>query len=88
MSHGHDDHGHGNEPAASHGPATIPPEPVERSISPAREEYEKPYPGPGIAWPFVWLGVAVLFLWSTSRWHAEVAPASGHEEPAGETHAR
>jgi hypothetical protein len=93
MSHGHDDHGHDahgghDHPAGSlgvldsiDGPAEIPPEPAVRSITPASGDYAQPFPGAGIAWPVVWLLVAMAFLWSTTRWHGEVETAHGEHEP-------
>ena len=61
--HGHDGHGHGGPDAGDgvHGPAQIPPAPAVRSISPAREEYEMPWPGRLLFWPLFWVGVAFLF---------------------------
>lgn len=99
MSHGHDDHGHaapsshGPEGgAAPHGPVEIPAEPPVRTISPAGADLPFPLPIPGVLWPVVWAGVAVVLFWAADRTrgevlsheHAEHAPAahgSPHEAP-------
>lgn len=92
MSHGHDHgggaghgdaHAHGTAVAAPHGPAEIPPAPVKRSITPAPEDFEN-LPGPtALAWPVLWMGLAVFlaasFLcagWPAFR-HAHVAEIQG-----------
>lgn len=96
MSHGHDDHGHAAQAdagAASHGPVEVPPEPPVRTISPAGADLPFPLPLPGILWPVVWAGVAVLFFWAAGRTkgpvltheHAgEHAPAAHGEAEHGE----
>jgi hypothetical protein len=89
--HGHDDgHGHGGHDAA-HGHAEIPPAPATRFISPAREEYEQPWPGSLLLWPVVWLGVALLFVvaartWSHSWSHEAHEGPPAHEGAPGEGH--
>ena len=95
--HGHDAHGHGghDHPAGSlgildslDGPAEIPPEPAVRSITPAPADYAQPFPGPGVAWPIVWLLVAIGFFVSTQRMHGEIerphAEHGAHGAPAHE----
>ena len=74
MGHGHDAHAgpqgshgghdaHGAPAAAeSHGPAEFPPVPDPRSITPAREDFEQPWPGKLLVWPFVWTAVALVFF--------------------------
>ena len=76
MSHGpaghaaggaHGEHGHGAavaEPGAheAHGHAELPPEPAERHITPAPEDFRN-LPGPSaLFWPFLWMGLAVLLI--------------------------
>jgi len=57
--HGAAGHGHGGGGAhEAHGPAEIPAAPAERCISPARADFEQPWPGKGLLWPLVWTGVA------------------------------
>ena len=85
--HGHDDgHGHGGHDAghgagqdASHGSAEIPPAPATRWISPARSDYEQPWPGSLLLWPAVWLGVAALLFTAARTWSHGWA----HDDPAG-----
>lgn len=86
--HGHDAAGAGTH--ASHGPAEIPAAPAERWISPARADFEQPWPGKGLLWPLVWTGVAgvLALLAMTSRGpilqgeHGGAAtPAHGAGEP-------
>ena len=80
---------HGAEPAAAHGDAEIPPAPEPRMITPAREDYGRPFPGPGLLWPVVWLVVAVGFYEMAQRWKGEVIGeehvTEGHPA-AGEPH--
>ena len=45
------------------GPATLPPEPAVRYITPAPEDYESTPPLRDLTWPVIWVLVAVL-LWS------------------------
>ncbi len=94
MSGGHDDdHGHGGAsghgPAAGHeeGPAEFPPVPPDRWISPAKTDFEQPFPGSGLLWPPFWLAVALALWAATSAWpgrmgehHPEGGPE--HEAPA------
>jgi len=61
-AHGHGA-GHGHDAAGSgahgaHGPAEIPAAPAERFISPARADFEQPWPGKGLLWPLFWTGFA------------------------------
>lgn len=104
--HGHDDphgaHGHGAPSAGhdtgSHGPAEIPPAPVPRMITPARADYQQPWPGPLLLWPAVWLGVALLFFMAARTWSHPIdegheggahSPAAPHEAaPHGEGHGK
>lgn len=81
-SHGHASHGHGAAVAeAHHGSAEIPPAPAQRSISPAPEDFVN-LPGPAaMAWPFLWIGIALLLIVSLLAygWH----PWAGHAEDGG-----
>lgn len=79
--------GHEGAPgsAHAHGPAEIPPEPAARSISPAPEEFALPFPGRGLLWPLVWLGVGLAFLAAATRWYGQVERPGAHggrEAPA------
>ena len=74
MGHGtHAEHGNAHGAAASaHGPAEIPPVPLERSITPAPEDFVG-LPGAGaLLWPWVWAGLAVLLVCALLAygWHA------------------
>ena len=83
--HGHDAHGHGAGTAtADHGPAEIPPVPAVRSITPAASDYELPWPGAGLLWPFVWLGVALVLYAAAGR---TVRPIEHHGHEGGAEHA-
>ena len=105
MGHGHDAHAatqgshgghdaHGAAPATeSHGPAEFPPIPDPRSITPAREDFEQPWPGQLLVWPFVWTAVALLFFVAarssgkafgpqTEEHEAGEAEGGGHEGTA------
>ena len=68
MSHGHDahdahdGHAHASAPVGSHGPLEFPPVPDPRSITPAREDFEAPWPGRLLVSPIVWTVVALLFF--------------------------
>jgi hypothetical protein len=60
----HAAHGH-DAPATAHehtGHAEPPPAPLERSITPAPEDYAVPASGPGLFWPVVWVLVAVVLV--------------------------
>ena len=87
MSHGHDDHGHAAASVESHGPAEFPPIPDPRSISPAREDFEAPWPGTLLIWPFLWTAVALLFFVAARSFghpvgehEAEAHEADGHAD--------
>jgi hypothetical protein len=71
----------------AHGHAEIPPAPEVRSISPAREDYEQPWPGNLLLWPFVWLGVALLFVVAARTWSHPWIHEAHAEHPAGPAHA-
>ena len=97
MGHGHDaQHGHGAgaTPSAPLKPAELPPIPASRSITPAREDFERPWPGALIVWPFVWTGVAVLLLIVARSFGRPFGPhteehesgVDGEASPAGEPH--
>jgi hypothetical protein len=98
MSHAtpaHSDHGHGGgahgaavaEPGSTteHGHAELPPEPRERHITPAPEDFVN-LPGPSaMFWPFLWAGLAVLLIAALLKagWPAYVEHASdAHAAPA------
>ena len=63
------------EPASDEqdtGPATLPPEPAERWITPAPEDFQSAPPALSFAWPIVWCAIA-FFCWRTlacGGWHA------------------
>ena len=94
--HGHDagpadPHGGapGLDPSPGHGDAEIPPAPEPRMITPAREDYVRPFPGPGLLWPMIWLVVAIGFYAAAERWKGEVIGeehATGGHPAAGEPH--
>ena len=65
-------HSHDAGPEAAHGDAEIPPAPEPRMITPAREDYVRAFPGPGLLWPMVWLVVAIGFYAAAERWKGEV----------------
>lgn len=78
------------------GHAEIPKAPEPRMITPAREDYVRPFPGPGLLWPMVWLFVAIGFLAAAKRWQGEVigeekafpragSPVHMHIDKPGET---
>jgi hypothetical protein len=47
---------------AEHGHADFPPEPAQRHITPAPEDFRN-LPGPSaLFWPFLWLGLAILLV--------------------------
>ena len=74
---GHDAHGASGS-HESHGPAEIPAAPDERVISPARGDFEQPWPGKGLLWPLVWTGVAgvlALLWWRTRSWTLALSKA-------------
>ena len=81
-----DDHGHGAGPAtATHdGPHEIPPMPEHPMISPARADYEAPWPGRLMLWPVLWLVVGVLFFVAARRWDHPPIQGEGHGEPGHE----
>jgi hypothetical protein len=87
MSH---DAGHGHAPeaphaAGDHGPAVLPPAPATRSISPAPEDYERPFPGPGLLWPLVWLVLAIVLWKGADRSTGTVVTHDGHPATGGAT---
>ncbi len=94
MSHGHDDHGQGASKSQSHGPAEFPPIPDPRSISPAREDFESPWPGKLLVWPFLWTAVALLFFVAARSWghpigeHGTGSHAAGSHPIEGVPHAK
>lgn len=88
MGHGHDDHGHATAPhgaQADHGPVDFPPIPDPRAISPAREDFDLPWPGKLLLWPFLWTGVALLLLVVARSWGQPVG-AHEHGHDAAPTH--
>jgi hypothetical protein len=76
---------------AEHGHAALPPEPAERHITPAPEDFRN-LPGPSaLFWPFLWIGIAILLIaalrsagWPVSHSdHADVHHGdASHGEPA------
>ena len=94
MSGGHDHgtghgDGHAAGSAAPHdGPHEIPPMPEHPFISPARAEYELPWPGRILLWPPVWAAFAILCYVAARTWdHAPLQGEHGHAagpEGAGE----
>jgi hypothetical protein len=88
-SGGHDDaHGHGAAPAhdpSQHGPAEIPPEPAQRSITPAPEDFRNLPGATSLAWPVLWMALAALLIGTLlcGGWpayhdeHAEGGPEAG-----------
>lgn len=86
MGHGHETpgHDHGAHAASeSHGPAELPPVPAVRSITPARADFERPWPGRLLVWPFVWTAVAGLVFVAARSWGRPFGPATEAHE-AGE----
>lgn len=80
--HGHDAHGTASE-TVSHGPAEFPPIPDLRSITPAREDFERPWPGKLLVWPFIWTAVALLLFVAARSWGRPFGPhAEEHEAGA------
>jgi hypothetical protein len=77
-AHGHGGHGHGGDDVPAHGSAEIPPPPLERSISPARDEYAQPWPGALLLWPLVWVAAAFLFYAAARRWTGPIDRDHGH----------
>ncbi len=94
-AHGHgaaDAHGHGAADAhadASHGPAEFPPVPDPRVISPAREDFEQPWPGRLLLWPALWAVVGLLIFVAARSWGRPIGAfdreehEAGHEAPEG-----
>jgi len=84
----HGGHGHGAGTAtASSGPHEIPPMPAHPFISPARAEYEQPWPGRLLLWPFFWAAFAVLCFVSTRTWsHPVIQGEHGHADEHGAGH--
>ena len=68
---GHDAHG-ASGAHESHGPAEIPAAPDERVISPARGDFEQPWPGKGLLWPLVWTGVAGVLALLAITWRGPI----------------
>ncbi len=68
---GHDAHG-AAEAHGDHGPAEIPAAPAERWISPARSDFEQPWPGKGLLWPLVWTGVAGVLALLSVTWRGPI----------------
>lgn len=60
MGHAHDE---SHDAPHDDGPAVIPPEPVERSITPAPEDFATPAPTALYIWPVVWVAVIALLGW-------------------------
>ena len=88
MSHGHDDHGHAAAGVPLHGPAEFPPVPNPRSISPAREDFDAPWPGKLLVWPFLWTVVALLFFVAARSWGHPIGEhdaAESDAEPGAES---
>lgn len=83
MSHGHDDHGHASATETSHGPAEFPPMPDPRSISPAREDFQAPWPGKLLVWPFLWTVVALLFFVAARSWGHKIGEHDVEAHEAG-----
>lgn len=90
--HGHGDaHGGGHTAVAEAGAADVghadfPPEPKERHITPAPEDF-RDLPGVGaLFWPFLWAGLAVLLIAALLKggWPQEHAE---HAEHAPDAHA-
>jgi hypothetical protein len=64
MEHGHEHastHAHADADA-HHGPAELPPEPSERWITPAPEDFAAPPPAGALLWPLLWFAVAALLV--------------------------
>jgi hypothetical protein len=90
--HGHgaaDAHGHGHglgvtgaEADASHGPAEFPPVPDPRVISPAREDFEQPWPGRLLLWPAVWAVVGLLIFVAARSWGRPIGDFDREEHEA------
>lgn len=78
--HGHDQHAHGHAPESAHdeGPAEFPPLPETRWISPARADFEKPFPGSSLLWPVFWLCVVAAGWAATSAYPGKMG--GGHED--------
>ncbi len=77
-SHGAASHGTGG----ADGPAEIPAAPAERCISPARADFEQPWPGKGLLWPLVWTAVAGVLALLAVAWRGEILQGE-HGEHAG-----
>jgi hypothetical protein len=95
--HGHDAHapdvapvphprGEAPPPSADHGHHDpFPPAPSPRTISPARADYATLHASPGMAWPLVWLLVALLLFGAADRSKGEVKHhehGGAHGEPS------
>lgn len=90
-AHGHDAHGHGAgdaHAAASHGPAEFPPMPNPRVISPAREDFEQPWPGRLLLWPAVWTVVGLCLFVAARSWGRPIGEydREAHAAEHGEGH--
>jgi len=93
-AHGHaaaGAHGHAAADAqasASHGPAEFPPVPDPRVISPAREDFEQPWPGRLLLWPAVWAVVGLLLFVAARSWGRPIGAfdAEEHEAEHGADH--
>jgi hypothetical protein len=77
-AHGHDAHGHGGHdaaPAPTGDPHALPPEPTERSITPAPEDFATTPPFASLMWPVAWAALAALLIVCVRAhgWHVPAA---------------
>lgn len=81
-------HGSGGHGAGTHGPVEIPAAPATRSITPARGDFEQPWPGSLLWWPVVWTVVGAVFALAAQRWSGPVDLQSAHggAHPASPPH--
>ena len=93
MGHAHDE---SHDAPHDDGPAVIPPEPAERSITPAADDFATTAPTALYVWPVVWIAVIALLGWGMFAYargtgFAEVNPdheshADGEGDHAGPGH--
>jgi hypothetical protein len=87
----HDAHGHGvpagdaDSADEGHDAHEPPAAPEPRLISPARDDYFRPYPGRAVLWPLLWFGIAALLLFAASRSAGRVV-TEAHGDHATDPH--